>query len=71
MTETGEIIIPDRITINHQNQASIIDYKTGTALQEHQNQLHNYAFYIQKMAYTIQSKLLVYINETIEVKEVR
>ncbi|MDP2089299.1 MAG: UvrD-helicase domain-containing protein [Flavobacteriaceae bacterium] len=70
LTDIGEIIIPDRITINQQNQATIIDYKTGKEMQEHQNQLNNYAFYVQKMGYVIETKLLVYINETIEVKEI-
>lgn len=70
LTETGEIIIPDRIVINHQNKATIIDYKTGKELEEHQNQLNNYAFYVQKMGFLIESKLLVYTNEKIEVKEV-
>jgi ATP-dependent exoDNAse (exonuclease V) beta subunit len=70
LTDSGEIIIPDRITINSQNEATIIDYKTGKELEEHQNQINNYAFYVQKMGYVIESKLLVYINETIEVKEI-
>lgn len=70
LTDIGEIIIPDRIVINHQNQATIIDYKTGIELQEHQNQLNNYAFYIEKMGLVVAAKLLVYINEIIEVKKI-
>lgn len=70
LTDSGEIIVPDRIVINHQNKATIIDYKTGKEMQEHQNQINNYAFYIQKMGFLIESKLLVYTNEKIEVKEV-
>lgn len=70
LTETGEIIIPDRIVIETDNSATIIDYKTGNELQEHQDQVNKYAFYVQQMGFKIKSKLLVYINETITVKEV-
>ncbi len=70
LTDSKEIIIPDRIAINQQNLATIIDYKTGNELLEHENQLNKYAHYIQKMGFEIESKLLVYINEAIHIKEV-
>ncbi|MDP3352941.1 MAG: UvrD-helicase domain-containing protein [Flavobacteriaceae bacterium] len=70
LTDFGEIIIPDRIIVNSENHVTIIDYKTGREKVEHIDQINKYAFYIQQMGYVIISKLLVYINEAITIKEV-
>ncbi|HEX5742364.1 MAG TPA: hypothetical protein VFY09_00520, partial [Flavobacteriaceae bacterium] len=70
LTDAGEIIIPDRIVVNAQNQAIIIDYKTGKELETHLDQINKYAYYVQQMGYIVVSKLLVYINESITIKEV-
>lgn len=70
LTDLQEIIVPDRIAINSDKEATIIDYKTGVEKQEHVIQINNYAFYVEKMGYRVAAKLLVYINDFIEVKEV-
>lgn len=70
LTDAGEIIIPDRIVVNAQNQAIIIDYKTGKELETHLDQINKYAYYVQQMGFSVTSKLLVYINESITIKEV-
>ena len=70
LTDLEEIIIPDRIVVNAQNQATIIDYKTGKELAEHQKQINKYAYYVQQMGITVVTKILVYINEEITIKEV-
>lgn len=69
VSETGEIYRPDRISYRD-NQMTIIDYKTGEMLEKHVNQINSYASNLEKTGYQIKEKLLVYIGEEIEVKNV-
>lgn len=69
LTSAAEIVVPDRLIIT-QNEAIIIDYKTGKELQEHENQINNYAVHVNNLGYAVKHKYLVYINKNIEVKEV-
>ncbi|RBP34767.1 ATP-dependent exoDNAse (exonuclease V) beta subunit [Oceanihabitans sediminis] len=62
-----EIIRPDRLVINAENQATIIDYKTGAQDKKHQLQLENYERIIEEMQFQVTKKILVYINENIQV----
>jgi len=70
----GKIYRPDRILIKD-NEAIIIDYKTGSESPDNEKQLHNYAKILTNMGYTKIDKFLWYIrndeNETIKVKEVK
>ena len=61
LTEENEILIPDRIAIQD-NQATIIDYKTGNKEAKHQKQIQNYASILEKMGYTVVKKILVYLQ---------
>ncbi len=70
VTPTGEILRPDRININPNNEAIIIDYKTGDQKPSHAAQLNSYASILSSMNYKVQYKYLVYINESVEVIEV-
>ncbi len=69
LTNLAEIIVPDRLVIN-KKEAVIIDYKTGKPMQEHEFQINNYGFNVEKLGFDVKFKFLVYINEKIEVKEV-
>ncbi|WP_457616639.1 UvrD-helicase domain-containing protein [Lutibacter sp.] len=69
VTEEKHIIIPDRLVIN-QNNAVIIDYKTGKPDSKYHQQLENYAMVLEKMGYVVEKKILVYINTQILVKEI-
>ncbi|MDO6595766.1 UvrD-helicase domain-containing protein [Oceanihabitans sp. 2_MG-2023] len=62
-----EIIRPDRLVINQNNQATIIDYKTGAIDKKHQLQLENYQSIIEQMSYKVINKILIYINDDIHV----
>ena len=62
-----EIIRPDRLVINSKNQATIIDYKTGAINKKYQLQLEKYQRIIEEMPYQVTNKILVYINEDINV----
>ncbi len=62
-----EIIRPDRFVINSKNEATIIDYKTGSINKKHQLQLENYQRVIEEMPYKVTNKILVYINEDLKI----
>ncbi|WP_434037173.1 UvrD-helicase domain-containing protein [Formosa sp. 4Alg 33] len=64
----GTILRPDRLVITPNKQVSIIDYKTGTALDKHKQQLMLYQEGIEAMGFEVVAKILVYINEDIQVK---
>ena len=64
-----QIIIPDRLVFHQNNQVSIIDYKTGIPKKEHRFQLENYASVLKSLEYSIQKKVLIYINEPISIDE--
>ena len=65
----GGNLIPDRIVLNKDNKAVIIDYKSGSPKSYHKNQLNSYEKALNNMGYSTLKKLLVYIeSETINVK---
>mgnify|MGYP000129673106 CR=1 FL=1 len=70
ITSTGLIIRPDRLNINSKNEAIIIDYKTGEQNPFHGVQLADYEFVLNQMSLTVSHKILVYINDTIDIVEV-
>ncbi|MFB9052085.1 UvrD-helicase domain-containing protein [Formosa undariae] len=64
----GTILRPDRLVISPNKKVSIIDYKTGTELEKHKQQLLLYQDCIEAMGFEVVAKVLVYINEDIQVK---
>lgn len=66
---TGDFIRPDRINTKN-NKATVIDYKTGAEDIAHKIQIDSYAKAIKEIGYTIDKKLLIYINETTTIVEV-
>jgi ATP-dependent exoDNAse (exonuclease V) beta subunit len=66
LTESGQVIIPDRLVIDQQN-VTVIDYKTGKPNENHRLQIDNYALVLQKLNYKVLDKILVYIDENISV----
>ena len=69
ITSEGNIIRPDRLVIKN-NDAIIVDYKTGVEDLKHKSQLDNYASVIKSMGYNIVKKILIYINTSIKIVEV-
>ncbi len=61
----GEILIPDRLIFN-KNEVVILDYKTGKPAEEHHQQITNYAHALTQMNYQVTKKILVYIDEEVE-----
>lgn len=69
MVAGGGLFRPDRIVIKDAREAVIIDYKTGAVRMEHENQLIKYQTILEQMGFDVIKKILVYINEDIQVKE--
>lgn len=65
----GLILRPDRIVVNNKDEAVIIDYKTGIERPTHQNQIMEYQTILEEMGLNVVKKILVYINEDIQIKE--
>ena len=68
ITAQGEIVRPDRIIID-KNKAVILDYKTGAEDQKHKEQLNKYQKALEDMSFEVVKKILVYINNDIQIKE--
>ncbi|CAM1345927.1 UvrD-helicase domain-containing protein [Tenacibaculum crassostreae] len=66
----GQMIIPDRLVFNQENEMVIIDYKTGKPSKAYHQQLLRYEKVLQTMNFKVDKKLLVYIDEEILVEEV-
>ena len=64
----GQLIRPDRLAIKN-NEAIIIDYKTGAVNNKYEQQLQLYTTQLEMMGYKVSKKILVYINENIDVVE--
>ncbi len=60
---------PDRVVIKN-NELIIIDYKTGEKSEDHNEQIIEYAGFFNKLGYRNIKKILVYLNETLEVVHV-
>ncbi len=66
LTDDKRILIPDRLIFD-ENRVTIIDYKTGKPEKKHEQQIEKYALALQKINFDICEKLLVYIDDGIEV----
>lgn len=66
-TKTGQIIRPDRIQLINKEEVAIIDYKTGSPSETHPAQLKMYEDALIEMGYNVTEKLLVYVQNEIEV----
>jgi len=70
LSKQGQILRPDRLVINSNNDVTIIDYKTGDENNTHKQQLQSYENILKTMGYKNIKKILIYINNTIKVKEI-
>lgn len=66
ISEDGSLLRPDRLIFSG-NKVSILDYKTGSADLKHKAQISQYADILEKMNFEIEEKVLVYLNDEIEV----
>nr|WP_321246169.1 UvrD-helicase domain-containing protein [uncultured Psychroserpens sp.] len=69
ISTNGKLFRPDRVVINANNQATIIDYKTGLQDSKHKEQLFDYQYILEDMNFKVIKKILIYINDEIVIKE--
>ncbi len=69
ITSEGKIFRPDRVVINKNNTAILIDYKTGLPNPKYQEQLNDYQEALNQIGYKTIKKILIYTNENITVVE--
>lgn len=63
ITSIGRIIRPDRINIHKDGTATILDYKTGSAQNTHQEQLSEYESALEDMGYPVVQTILIYFEK--------
>ncbi|WP_282069648.1 UvrD-helicase domain-containing protein [Olleya namhaensis] len=66
ISKSGAIIRPDRLAIKN-NTATIIDYKTGLPDPKYQQQLETYSDILKEMNFTVDKKILIYVNDAIKI----
>ena len=65
-----QIVKPDKLLIKDQ-RAVIIDYKTGQPEAKHKTQIRHYAGVLKQLNFDVQKKILVYLNDEIDIHEVQ
>ncbi len=70
LSEDGQIYRPDRVVVNNNIEASLIDYKTGKKHASHKQQMHKYEEVLIKLKFKKVHKYIVYLTDgdIIEVK---
>ncbi|RKS00941.1 exodeoxyribonuclease V subunit beta [Flavobacterium sp. 102] len=63
----GNLVKPDRMVINTNQEIYLLDYKTGAHQTKYTLQLENYQNAIEKMGFKVTKKALVYIGERLEI----
>ena len=66
LTPAGDVFRPDRVILK-ENETVIMEFKTGLPDPKHRNQLDNYGHLLEQMGYSNIRKLLVYIDEMVNV----
>ncbi|HET8736018.1 MAG TPA: 3'-5' exonuclease, partial [Pricia sp.] len=69
ITGEGHILRPDRVVFQ-KNRATLIDYKTGRPNPEYKAQLYSYSEALKDMGYEVADRIIVYMNETVQVERV-
>jgi CRISPR/Cas system-associated exonuclease Cas4 (RecB family) len=60
----GKKLRPDRVVLIN-NKASILDYKTGRGNPKYKEQVLSYANALETMGYSVDKRIIVYIDTTI------
>lgn len=70
LTEDGKMIRPDRFVVTKNNEALLLDYKTGSYKKNHKDQINAYANILEKSSLRIKQKVLVYVESPVVLVEV-
>lgn len=68
ITKDNIVLRPDRLAIKN-NTVIILDYKSGKPDKKHKQQLQIYQDALEQMNFFVMKKILIYINEQLEIKE--
>ena len=68
LTKSGKILIPDKLVFLEKNKVVLIDYKTGKKNNGHKQQLNIYEKALKNMGIITHEKVLIYIDDKIEVE---
>ena len=62
LTKDGQVLRPDRLVIR-KDRATVLDYKTGSRNPEHRTQVQAYKKAVEESGFSVESAILVYIEE--------
>ena len=68
MTKTGDFFRLDKLIIDVDNNATIVDFKTGMAKESDQQQLLKYMGFVDECGYNVKNGILIYLPN-LKVKE--
>ena len=68
IVSNGRLFRPDRVVIDKNRAATIIDYKTGSYNTTHASQVNEYAKVLGEIGYDINAKILIYFDKDITLK---
>jgi ATP-dependent exoDNAse (exonuclease V) beta subunit len=63
----GKVVKPDRIVVNDQREAYLLDYKTGAPNAKYTRQIQEYQDAIEDLGYKVLKRTLVYIGTEIDI----
>ena len=63
----GKILKPDRVVLTQNQEAYLLDYKTGAINSKYKHQIEEYQNAIEDLGYKVKKKALVYIGTEIDV----
>lgn len=69
LTANKKILRPDRFVVNN-DEAVVIDYKTGLKNPKYKEQIYDYKLALQDTGLKVNKLLLVYINDELSIEEV-
>ncbi|MCX2742440.1 UvrD-helicase domain-containing protein [Mangrovivirga sp. M17] len=68
----GTQVRPDKLLFDDErNEVEIIDFKTGEEKKKDENQVKEYARFLNQAGYTVSKVALCYIGESVKIKEVK
>ena len=70
LVKDGSDLRPDRIALDADNRAVVLDYKTGKPQKSHRDQLANYAALLAETGLVVSRSLLVYTSGEVTVKTI-
>lgn len=70
LTESGEIVRPDRFVVTKDNEVLLLDYKTGKHKETHKTQIFEYAALLEKSMLIVKQIALIYEKKIIFLRQV-